>query len=475
MQSNTGSNQNTQSQNVVLPQPQAIKPQPRDILKELKDADNPLDFIKNNLRAPEHDINPQQLADSVAKSRDPNAPQIAPAPPEPPKVPVISTDFTGAAAIDTVIGGAIEESKVEAPPATEEVKKDVLPETPTVTDTTKIDDTDLLLSDEEVPAVAENFKKVRTKLKETNKTLKQIQEDKLKLEQELEEYKTGAVIPEILNEKESRIQELEKYEKLHNFKASKEYKELYAKPLDQVQGRLKEIAIDYDIPADVLNQALTIGKESDLNRFLSEHFDQLGAQEVKGLVLKARQIHQSIQEAEKEPVKALEALQQQHQALDQERQVQRKTNISTKAKDAWVASLTRIKKEGLAIELIADPENSDHNEKYVKPLLTKAATEYGKIVKMLADRGLEDLPKELAEALATAVLYGHATPVAITTRNEALKHAKELDQNTKRNTGYERPQIGGSSPGSAPLKGGSPGSPKEAAEHLLSKVLPATR
>ena len=81
---------------------------------------------------------------------------------------------------------------------------------------------------------------------------------------------------------QGRISELERYEELVSLKTSPQYKEKFLRHLTDIKEKLAVIAKDYDIPEEIMSQAMSLQSRADLNRFLSSHFDEVGALEVKG-------------------------------------------------------------------------------------------------------------------------------------------------------------------------------------------------
>lgn len=449
----------------------AGRPLAADILKGMQDAETPIDFIRNNLRAAPPSTVPQELA--AAKDAERTAEEEARQ-----KEAAKALEKPSQPSKETVEGYELNPDKKASPSGTEKAEEkpaeEKKAEEPSKADDKTPEEKELeaLINDSTVVPAAENFKKLRTKLKETVKTVKELEAEKSKVAKELEEYKSGTVFPEILVEKENEIARLSHYEKLHSLKTSKEYQEKFVKPLEIVNSRLGALAADYEIPEDVIKQAVNIENKADLNRFLSQHFDDVGALEVKQLINEAKGITQAAKAAEAEPSKALDSLKEEHRRVIEFKTAERKAKIAEKSKDSWVDSLLKIKDEGKIIELIMKETDTDHNEKYVKPILTKAATEYGRLIRELAENGLEHLPDDLGLALARMVQLAHATAVAISTRNAALQQAEELQKNVQRVSSLVRPPIGSTGGGasdSIPVR--TPASPTEAGQMLLDKVM----
>lgn len=424
-------------------------------------GESPLDFITKNLRNGQPPTN-EVVARVISKVEQEHTSQQPATPPVETK-PEVPASNTGEISYDLDPSG---EAKDGSESKTSE-KTDGEPQGEAVTDP-------------DLP-VAENFKKLRTKAAEATKTLKQVQEDKSKLEEELSKLKTdietGAVLPNVVQEKENEIARLSRFEHLHNLKFSKEYQENFTKPLNEIHGKLSEIARDYEVPLEVVQKALNIEKRSELNEYLGRHFDDVGALEIKQLVGEARGLQAKAREAEGEPIKALETLREEGRRFAEVRDQERRTSIADTSKKSWTNAVLKIRAEGKAEELIHRQGDSAHNQNVVTPLLTAASVEFGKTITALARAGLERLDPEVAEALARAHLYGVTGAVAIHTRNEVLRQNEELKKNTQRQNGFMRPMAGaaGSSAPSASAQPPGPISIKEASDALINHALQTGR
>lgn len=393
-------------------------------------ANDPLEFIRANLREAPPAIDAQKVSDDTAKKiAEAPKPEVAPEPLEAtPALPPASQ----------------EDSSGEDAPEVEVTSED---------------------------KIKLNFSKLRGTLKETKKTLQTKAQEAEELKSKVEKYETGEIIPEVLKEKESEIQRLSYYEKLHNLKFSKEYKEAYIKPLDDLRGKVNEIAKDYNIPEDVMEEALNLTDRRELNQFLSSHFDDVDTLQVKSLITDMQAVKAKAKEAEGEPAKAFKALQEEHQKIEEIKSATTRNKIADTAQNGWHKSLMGIRKEGKILELIRRESDSEFNTKVVDPILSAASSEYGKMVRLLADSGLVDLSDEIADALAKTVLLAHASAISIETRNRAMKEAEDLRTNTQRNNPYMRPNVGGGTGSTSNPSEKQPSSTKEAASSLLQKVM----
>jgi len=192
---------------------------------------------------------------------------------------------------------------------------------------------------EDVPetgvSLVENFKKLKTSYKTTKETLKAAEARTKELEQKLKDYDTGASVPSVIQDLENKVALSQKWEKLHNLKMSDEYAEEFVKPLDESKRRLSVLAEEYGLDIDDMEHAINLKSERDLNGFLSDKFDSIGAMEVKQLITKSRDIMTRAQAAEQEPAAVMQRLHEENTVRLAAADVARKSKITAVAKSAW--------------------------------------------------------------------------------------------------------------------------------------------
>jgi len=406
-----------------------------DILKEMKSASdtNPLSLLNLDNSPPAVKIiDPQRVSDEAAKTRDPGkdtadaaaantgAERAKSASGESAPVPTFFQEDTGDA--ERTGAAPAGDDKSAAPVLTDEEPEEIK---------------------ELVDPSAENFKKVRTIVKETKKKAKELEAKNKELEDKLKTH----VSMDVLVEKDREIQELSKYQKLHDLKGSTEYQEKYVAPISEKHQKLKEMFKDYGVPEEdideVVKRGTSLTNTAQLNHFLADHFgDQLGANEAKALITGIRTLETEAREAEKAPESVLQSLREHNAQLNQQREVQRREEISTAARSAWEESVLEIRQEGQIKELIHRDDDPEFNENYPEKLLKQAATEYGKLITEMAKDGAKP-SKAVARALARMTLLSQTAGVAIVTRNRAMEEAETLTRNATRTNGLFRPTIGG--------------------------------
>lgn len=456
-----------------VPQMQSLSPQygnpvAQEIMKNLKSAQDPLAFINQNLKAKDSGVDVQRMVDDLGRAHISDAPRPdapAPIPPNlkapepvaaPPSEPPPQEDKTILPAPDPFA----EPKKDDAPPAEGEP--------PAQEFTSDVD-----LEEADKSSIQTSYKNLLKKHREREATFRQIEEEKKKLETKLKKIETGEELPEVVKHLEERVAQLEPLEALVDLKKSPAYQDKFVKPLNSINEKLTSIAKDYEIPEEVMNEALELKNGADLNRFLSEHFDAVGALEVKQLVSDAQRLKDAAAQAEAKPKQALSQLQEEHAHLKQIRDAERSTTIANKSRSAWERAVVKIQQEGRVQELTPRPNDTLFNDTYVKPIMQRAAQEYGRVVRTLAENGLEELPDELAEALANSCLLSIASAVAVERANATEEYANTLYQNTQRRNGMIRPSMGSTASmgAPAPVMETKPSSPLEAGRLLANRIL----
>lgn len=334
---------------------------------------------------------------------------------------------------------------------------------------------DVDLDSEEVPKepdkIADNFKKFRKITKASKEAAAAAEKKAKELEEKLKEFNDGTFIPEVVQEKENEIARLSVYEKLHSLKTSKEYRQKFVEPLNQLGSQLENIAIDYEIPPETLEEALNITNRRELNQFLSSQgFDEAGASEVKSIFEKMRDLHGAARQAELQPAQVLKELQQEAQAMQAQETAQRNARISDQAKTAWVKALTKLRQEGKHQELIHRETDPAHNAN-VNRLLSAASSEFGKAVKALVANGLKELPEEIGEYFANMSIHGHTSVINALTRDSFAQEAERLEQQNREINQFIRPITTRGGTQGTPTSNGKekPLTPKEAANEALRR------
>ena len=302
------------------------------------------------------------------------------------------------------------------------------------------------------PTAAQNFTKLRTRTKAISAELQNTKTELQKATEIIQKYQTGEAIPEVIQQKDEEIARLAEVKALVDLKVSPEAQRKFVAPLNDLGAQLDNYATTYEVPPEVLHTSLEITNPAELSRFLSDHFDPAAALEVKQIVTKMQGIRKEFEVAQKKPVQALQALQEEHKAMATVQENVRRESISNTARSAWAEGVSSIQEEGEALELVWHAENSEHNQKIVQPIRAAAAAGFGKIIKELAEQGLKELNPQFAKDLARTVLLAYASGTAIEARNATIAYAESIQKNAADTHRLLRPPVGGYGNGSGTVE-----------------------
>lgn len=343
------------------------------------------------------------------------------------------------------------------PPQQVEVPSDPIPslldedsQTPNVA--TPVEEEDPLLSEElltssedntKVPLL-DNFKRLRDSYRETKKTLKEREKESEAIRQKLNKYESGEELPEAVKDLKAAAERGAFYEKLHSLRTSREYRDKFIIPLEERKAELKTMATAYGIPEHIILQATKFQNVAELNRFLSSHFDDVGALEAKEVILDIQSIQKDAIAAEREPAQMFEKLQQESATMYAAEAARKRENLNTIARQSWGIALDKIRADGKAEELIYREGDSRHNEEIVKPFLETASKNFATEMKALVAAGVGELPEQVITAIAHRHLLAVVSSSALVTRRTVLDEMGKLNNGIKSLQGYIKPPLGGS-------------------------------
>lgn len=435
----------------------------------LKHGESPLDFIRSNLRGSNIGANSTGAAD------------------------VSSTAQTSQnTSTPTEVGAVIPKADNETPlqPATAntsfsdpEPTLDFSEVTPTATDdaegeseqegeTSDSEEEDTQNEEEEgeQSGPKESIRNLRKIANETKRQLQTVQEELAESRQQLERFRNGEEVPETVAAQEQRIAELEYYEKLHNFRLSKEYRKRFTEPMEQARTRASKLAEEYALKPEVIDYALRFTNKRDLNAFLRKQFgDDVGALEARQAVEEIQRIQGEASTAEQEPAKEWDRIRDHLSERDRMETNERINNIKTVSQDAWAKALMDLRSDGRYPEFSIRENDPTHNA-IVSPILKQAAAEFGRAVVMLGKDGIKALDPHAAKILAKRFLLSEAATVIAESRKAHADRAENVTKNAERTSSIIRPRLGATVQGTqAPEKRTS--SPEEAAKKLSESIL----
>lgn len=409
---------------------------------------NPVDWIKQGLQ--KQTISLQQAVPGFVPSQAPQHSAPIPVPPPAevaPATPVVEPKNEAQAFVDSLVADA-----EKAAPAVAPLEGD---ETP--------------VEGEDPKSPEQSLKGMRKIIRKVNTDLETEREGRLRAEAEIEKFRTGEKIPDVLKEKDQRIEELSHYEKLHGLKLSPEYQQKYVEPYNDTMARAAQLAKDYGVDESVVQDALHIENKRELNSFLRTHFDEVGTLEVRTLVDSARNLSQQAAAAEQKPQDSMVQLRSEFQAQQQEREQQRVTTIQQNAQGGWRESVKELAGSGEYPELTLTGE-AEH-DKIVTEVRTAAASEFGKMITLLGQSGVKDIPPDAAKILAKRFLMSQASAIMAKSRAHHYSRSEELLNQSRSRAKMIRPQIGGVADASPAAPMPQPARIEDKAETLLNSVL----
>ena len=373
---------------------------------------------------------------------------ITPGKPVAPKKEVLAKPAVDTSAtVEPTIPSSIEsEISYELDPKVETKKEAVQEVTPTPENVVPqdvigedVDDTPIENFDEGAKKL---IKRLRAKVRNTNEESKKHYEELSVLRKKSAEYEAGLAVPELTQKQQDRIAQLEVYEKLYNFKGSAVYQEKFVKPSTENENKLKQIAADYGVNEAVINQALSAKNVQELDNILAANFkNPISAIEAKGFIRNIQGIQAQAMEAEKEPAKMMARMQEENDTIIKERKMKANQVIVHTSKEAWTDSVIGLREDDRFSQITYKEGDTEHNEKFVRPILAKAAHEYGRTISALAEHGLTEIPKELAMKLARSDQLAHYSVVLKTQLDTANARVAELENLMKNKTSLNRPGL----------------------------------
>ncbi len=399
-----------------------------DIAKTYVDADDPLEFIQKNL--------------ALKVNKTTVEPEPAPIQEAPKEVTAFPEDPYA----------LLEESNTEVP------KTEVGAEA----EATTKEETSAEDQEEESPIEKKkndketNLRRVNKKLEaileEKNQVLaekEQVAQERDQLKQELENIKVGFAPQSKVDELVEEINTLKYYRDIVDFENSPEFKNTYQSRVDSAVANARRIAEEYGVDPRHLDKAAQIPNKLERNKYLKGIFgDEVAAHEARLAVEEYEQASIAAIEARKKPAEERERLRAEYAERQKKETAERLDKLVRETKSSWVESLKEMEDLDRYPDLNLKPNDPEHN-KYVAPAVAEAAKEYAKFIKLLAELGVKELPKEAQKVLAKTFQTSRAYTLANESRNQYRAQLEEIlnEQNKKR--AYTRPGVGVSMPGNS--------------------------
>lgn len=337
---------------------------------------------------------------------------------------------------------SIEYDVGEPPVSTEPVKK-VIPRdmVPNPADDDYDPEVDDLIDSKQATAV--NFGNLRKKAKTANKKVKEletrIQTEYEPLKVKLSEYESGMAIPEILQEKDQRIAELEPFQKLYDLKSTSAYQEEFVKPMDLQQEALKVHASAHGVQDGLLQAAYSAENDREQNRILSAAYagDTVAVLEAKNILNSMKGIQMKASAAEADAKNSLSEFQAKSTELKIKQTQKRYDEAIVVSKDAWGESLRDLEQDDRFPEIKFREGDSEYND-MVKKFRMRAGQEFGKMVSDISQNGIT---KPVAIAIAKSNTLSHFAGYLANQNKVQAARIAELENALKESNTFGRPGV----------------------------------
>lgn len=284
-----------------------------------------------------------------------------------------------------------------------------------------------------------NMKALRTALKSSRDRVAELEAQMEAKDKELEKLAEIDSLKTQLQEKEERLQKLQSYEDVVSLYGTEGFKEKFYDSVDNLRNQAVEIAADYGVPAEVLDNAFKMTNQRQLNDYLSKWFDTFAVQDIRNYIKEAQQIVADRAQAEAQPAKARELLLNTIAKRKEAERVQSRENLKAAGTSAWAEMVATYGNKDSGVALLQEKNGNKTHNSVREGILQGASKEFGKMLAVLADNGLKELPTSAARALAARYQLGESAAYAMVQAENLKKEVAELKEELKKFTNYERP------------------------------------
>lgn len=318
----------------------------------------------------------------------------------------------------------------------------------------------------------ENFRNLRNALKASNNRVSELETELAAREEDLKKLDSVSELEAQLAEANSKIEKLQKYEDIIGLYGTEGFKEEYYDKVDNIKKDIMSLANDYGIGEDVIDHAIQITNQKQLNEFLGQYFDVYSVQDIRKSIKEIQGILNAREEAENNPVKTREYLLTNFAKKKDAMDKQSRENIKLASMSAWTEMSETYSNPASGVDILQEKKgNKEHNDTRLG-ILNNSSQEFGKLVAVLTDNGLKSLPSNVARALASRFQLGETAAYAIVQAESLKKENDELKAELKKFTNYNRPlgnagsssAVSGKNSTTAELKG------KDLARYLFSSA-----
>lgn len=233
-----------------------------------------------------------------------------------------------------------------------------------------------------------NMKALRTALKSSRDRVAELEAQMEAKDKELEKLAEIDSLKTQLQEKEERLQKLQSYEDVVSLYGTEGFKEKFYDSVDNLRNQAVEIAADYGVPAEVLDNAFKMTNQRQLNDYLSKWFDTFAVQDIRNYIKEAQQIVADRAQAEAQPAKARELLLNTIAKRKEAERVQSRENLKAAGTSAWAEMVATYGNKDSGVALLQEKNGNKTHNSVREGILQGASKEFGKMLAVLADNVL---------------------------------------------------------------------------------------
>ena len=288
-----------------------------------------------------------------------------------------------------------------------------------------------------------NMKNLRNALKASRDRVAELEAQADVHTKELEKLSEIDTLKAEIKEKDERLEQLKSYEDLVSLYGTEGFKEKFYDSVTEIRNQAINLAADYGVSEEVLDTAFNITNQRELNEYLSNWFDTFAVQDIRNYIRDAQKIVADREQAESEPAKARELLLTNVAKRKEAERVQARENLKNVGSTAWTEMVSLYGNKDSGVSLLQEKHgNSSHNA-VRDGILQGASKEYGKMLAILADNGLKELPASAAKALAARFQLGESAAYALVQAENLKREVGELKEELRKFNDYQRPLSNG--------------------------------
>lgn len=289
---------------------------------------------------------------------------------------------------------------------------------------------------------ADNMKNLRNSLKESRTTIDDLTTQLETATGKVKDIPDIETLQKTLEEKDTRIEELKKFEDLLGLYQTDGFKEKYYDGVDNQISAAVDIAKDYEVSEDIINQAVKITNRKELTAHLLNYFDQVSINDVRPLIIEAQKLLKERDEVELKPAQTKEELISLMRNKTETTKAQASETVKNSMSSAW-QDITTLYSANESLKVLKKISGNEEHNKIRESLLTNSSEEFGKAMSALVDNGLKQIPSNLAKALAARFQLGEAAAHMAAENHSLLEELTQLKKELRTVNGYTRPLSNG--------------------------------